>query len=264
MYKLIGAVRFVAALLYALACIILVLVYLQWVPAAKKKNIIRTWAATFIRIVGMQLKVEGQIYDKPCLILANHISFIDVFALNATKPGRFIAKSEIAGWPVFGKIAKGVDTLFIERKNHRSILSVNEQISQALKQKQTIMLFPEGRTSAGLTLLPLKSNLIEPAILSDTPVQPVALCYTENGQKTTKASYANIQIFACLWTIVSTPGLALTMKFLPVIDVTGKSRHEVAKEASALMSEAMGVPDPMKDMPEPSRHHCDAIAQSVR
>ena len=125
--------------------------------------------------------------------------------------------------------------------------------------KQTIMLFPEGRTSPGLTLLPLKANLIEPAILSATPVLPVALCYTEQGRKTTKASYANVQIFACLWTIVSTPGLALTMKFLPLIDVYGKTRHEVAKEASALMSAAMGVEDPMKDAPEPLRHHCDAI-----
>ena len=263
MHKIVGVFRFFAALLFALACIVLVLVYLQWVSPSKKRGVIKTWAAAFMRIVGMKWHVEGEVYDKPCLIVANHISFIDIFALNAVKPGRFIAKSEIADWPVFGRIAKGVDTLFIQRKNHRSIITVNQQISGALMDKQTIMLFPEGKTSPGLTLLPLKANLIEPAILSGTPELPVALCYTENGQKTVKASYANIQIFVCLWTIVSTPGLELTMKFLPLIDVNGKTRHEVAKEASALMSAAMGVDDPMKDAPEPLRHHCDAIGNDL-
>lgn len=258
MNKIVGAARFVSALFYALACILLVLFYLQWVKPEKKKDIIRSWARTFINIVGMRFDVQGEVYDRYCLIVANHISFIDIFALNAMKPGRFIAKSEIAGWPVFGRIAKGVDTLFIERKNRRSIISVNEQISAALMKGQTIMLFPEGRTSIGVSLLPLKANLIEPAVLSGTPVMPVAICYTENGEKTTKASYANISIFKCLWTICSTPGLAVTLKVQPVIDVDGKTRHEVAAEASAVMSRAMGVPDPMLGEVN-LHHHCDAV-----
>lgn len=261
MQKITGAFRFTAAMLYAVACILLVLIYLQWLNPLSKKRIIRSWASAFLSIIGMKLKVEGEVYDKPCLIVANHISFIDIFALNIVKPGRFIAKSEIADWPVFGRIAKGVDTLFIERKNRRSIITVNEQISAALLAQQTVMLFPEGRTSVGEELLPLKSNLIEPAILSGSPVQPCALCYEENGQKTTKASYAGISIFKCLWTIVTTPGLTVTVKVLPIIDVTGKTRHEVANEASALMSAAMGVPDPMKEHCVYTRHAVDAVGQ---
>lgn len=264
MNKITGSFRFVAALFYALGCILLVLIYLQWVEPEEKRHIIQSWAAAFVGLIGMKLSIEGEVYDKPCLIIANHISFVDIFALNAMKPGRFIAKSEIAGWPVFGRIAKGVDTLFIERKNPRSIIAVNEQISAALSKKQTIMLFPEGKTSVGESLLPLKANLIEPAVLSGTPVLPVAICYAENGQKTTKASYANISIFKCLWTICSTPGLSVTLKVLPVIDVTGKTRHEVACEAAAGMSAAMGVPDPMKDCSEVVRHHCDAIGVSSK
>ena len=264
MNKIVGCYRFVCGLLFALACILLVLFYLQWVKPEAKRNIIRSWARTFINLIGMKFRVKGEVYENPCLIVANHISFVDIFALNALKPGRFIAKSEIAGWPVFGRIAKGVDTLFIERKNHRSIIAVNEQISAALMQKQTVMLFPEGKTSIGVSLLPLKANLIEPAVLSGTPVQPVAICYTENGQKTTKASYANISIFDCLWTICSTPGLAVTLKVLPIIDVTGKTRHEVAHEAAASMSEAMGVPNPMQNQPEKLHHHCDAVGNTQK
>ena len=259
MNKVVGVFRFVAALCFALGCIVLVLLYLQWIKPEAKRTIIKSWARTFIRMIGMRLTIEGTVYEDSCLIVANHISFVDIFALNAMKPGRFIAKSEIADWPVFGRIAKGVDTLFIQRRNHRSIIAVNEQISAALMQKQTIMLFPEGKTSIGVSLLPLKANLIEPAVLSATPVLPVAICYTEKGQKTTKASYANISIFKCLWTICSTPDLAVTLKVLPVIDVRGKTRHEVAAEAAAVMSQAMGVPNPMIDQPEGLHHRCDAV-----
>ena len=127
MHKISGAFRFVAALLYVVACITMVLFYLQWVKPEKKVGIIRSWAAFLIKIVGIKLKCEGEVYPSHCLLVANHVSFLDIFALDSQKPGRFIAKSEIANWPIFGRIAKGVDTLFIERKNRRSIVEVNEQ-----------------------------------------------------------------------------------------------------------------------------------------
>lgn len=243
-----GAIRFVAAMVFVVACILMVLFYLQWVRPEKKVGFLRTWCRALLRIVGIDLKIEGKVYDQHCLIVANHVSFMDIFGLNVVKPGRFIAKSEIANWPIFGRIAKGVDTLFIERKNRRSILTVNQQITDALSRKQTIMLFPEGRTSAGTTLLPLRSNLMEPAVMSATPIQPIVLLYREHGLPTTKASYTDISLFACLWNIVSSDGLTLTIKVLPLIDPTGKDRREVAVEVSAMMSEAMGVVDPMQAM----------------
>ena len=81
MNKIVGAARFVSALFYALACILLVLFYLQWVKPEKKKDIIRSWARTFINIVGMRFDVQGEVYDRYCLIVANHISFIDIFSI---------------------------------------------------------------------------------------------------------------------------------------------------------------------------------------
>ena len=84
--------------------------------------------------------------------------------------------------------------------------------------------------------------------MSATPIQPIVLLYREHGLPTTKASYTDISLFACLWNIVSSDGLTLTIKVLPLIDPTGKDRREVAVEASAMMSEAMGVVDPMQAM----------------
>ncbi len=248
MQKIVGSIRFMLAIIYAVACILMVLLYMQWLKPENKVGVLRAWSLAFLKIVGIRLKLEGTVYDKHCLLIANHISFIDIFGLDAIKPGRFIAKSEIADWPIFGRIAKGVDTLFIKRKSRRSILEVNEQISEALSKKQTIMLFPEGRTSVGMTLLPLRSNLIEPAVMSGTPIQPFVLIYRENGMPTTKVAYTDISLFGCLWNIVTTKGLTLTIKALPLIDPSDKDRRQVAAEASAMMSEAMGVVDPQKAM----------------
>ena len=108
-----GAIRFAAAMVFVVACILMVLFYLQWVKPEKKVGFLRTWCRVLLRIVGIDLKIEGKVYDRHCLIVANHVSFMDIFGLNVVKPGRFIAKSEIANWPIFGQIAKGVFTLFI-------------------------------------------------------------------------------------------------------------------------------------------------------
>ena len=82
--------------------------------------------------------------------------------------------------------------------------------------------------------------------MSATPIQPIVLLYREPGLPTTKASYTDITLFACLWNIVSSDGLTLTIKVLPLIDPTGKNRREVAAAASAMMREARGVVEPMQ------------------
>ncbi len=242
-----GPLRFIAALFYAVGCITLVLVYLQWVAPEKKRNIIRTWAAALMKILGFRVDVEGEVYPKHCLIVANHISFIDIFALDSIKPGRFIAKSEIESWPIFGRIAKGVDTLFIKRKSRRSIVEVNDALGGALAAGQTVMLFPEGQTTIGLSILPFKPNLIEPAVISNTAVVPVALCYYEGSEKTTKATYANVNIFKCLWTIAMTPNLSVKVIFTDPIIPNGKNRLEVARAAAKQVAQALDVPNPMPE-----------------
>lgn len=78
MNKIVGSFRFVLALLFALACILLVLFYLQWIKPEAKRKIIRTWARSFINMIGMRFSVEGDVYKSHCLIVANHISFVDI------------------------------------------------------------------------------------------------------------------------------------------------------------------------------------------
>ena len=81
MNKVVGSYRFVCALFFALACIVSVLFYLQWVKPEAKRKIIRSWARTFIDLIGMKYTVQGEVYDKSCLMVANHISFVDILRL---------------------------------------------------------------------------------------------------------------------------------------------------------------------------------------
>src|SRR5947199_5895908 len=87
------------------------------------------------------------------LIVANHISWLDIFVLNTLQPARFIAKSEMRAWPLFGRLMAGVGTLFIERDRRRHTHHINRHAADALAQGDVLAVFPEGATSDGTRVL---------------------------------------------------------------------------------------------------------------
>jgi 1-acyl-sn-glycerol-3-phosphate acyltransferase len=107
---------------------------------------------------------------------SNHISWLDIQVINAFKPVRFVAKSEVRGWPVFGWMAAQLGTVFIRRDSARHARQVVDQIAAVLKI-ESVCIFPEGTSTAGESVLPFKPNLFESAILAKAPVIPVAIAY---------------------------------------------------------------------------------------
>jgi 1-acyl-sn-glycerol-3-phosphate acyltransferase len=112
----------------------------------------------------------------PHLIASNHISWLDIHVINAFKPIRFVAKSEVASWPIFGWMAKQLGTVFIRRDSARHARLVVANMADVLKT-QSICIFPEGTSTIGSTVLPFKSNLFESALVAQTPVCPIAIQY---------------------------------------------------------------------------------------
>jgi 1-acyl-sn-glycerol-3-phosphate acyltransferase len=106
------------------------------------------------------------------MIAANHVSWLDIFALSAAWPTRFVAKSEIRDWPAAGWIAERAGTLFIRRERKRDIARIHEQIHEVLERGDCVGLFPEGTTSEGDTLLKFHASLFEPAIANGARVHP--------------------------------------------------------------------------------------------
>lgn len=122
--------------------------------------------------------------QRPALFLSNHISYLDIFILGRCIPGHFIAKSDVANWPVLGPLAKVQNTLFFERKGRK----INAQLSVMYKhfdEGGNLILFPEGTSTEGTHVEPFKSSLLSALESSSTPVtiQPITIAYTHYDQK---------------------------------------------------------------------------------
>jgi len=125
------------------------------------------------------------------MLVANHISWLDIHALNSMVPLRFIAKSEISKWPVFGYLAKSADVLFINRDNRRDAARVVDITASSLHAGDNLCLFPEGTTTDGSTMMPFKSSIIQAAIQANASIQAVAIRYPlPNGENNTAMAYA--------------------------------------------------------------------------
>lgn len=137
------------------------------------------------RIFSIRCHIQGEISTyRPTLFLANHVSYLDVIILGGYLPGHFIAKSDVAHWPVLGFLASLQNTLFFERRGQR----VKEQLEIMAKhfdEKKNLILFPEGTSTAGNSIHPFKSSLLHSVEIAkeEVQIQPVTIAYTHHKNK---------------------------------------------------------------------------------
>ena len=121
------------------------------------------------------------------LIVANHISWLDIFVLLSVQPVRFVAKAELKRWPVVGPLITGAGTLYVERARRRDTHNVNRRAAEALARGDVLAIFPEGTTTDGTTLLPFHGSLLQPIVDAEGHVLPVAIRYrTPDGAHTAR------------------------------------------------------------------------------
>ena len=172
----------IALLLGGLATIALVFPRASF---ATRDRIIARWSRWLLRACGIRLVEQPAAgaqplssLSGPALLVANHISWLDIFLMLASTSAHFVAKIEIASWPVLGRLVIGAGTLFIERGRRHAVHQLNERIADTLRAGRCVAVFPEGTTSDGLKLLPFHGNLIEPALREQVPIIPVGVRYT--------------------------------------------------------------------------------------
>lgn len=159
---------------------------------AKKQDMIRTWSRQLLDLCGMKLVVHGSEHtiDKGALVVGNHVSWIDIYVVNAWRPTPFVAKSEIAKWPVIGWLAKAIGTIFIEREKRGDARRIMHQLAAQMTAGKNVFVFPEGTTGDGQALLPFHSNLFQAAVTAGAPVQPVAMVYVDaQGKQSLAPAY---------------------------------------------------------------------------
>ena len=144
----------------------------------QKDHRIHKWSKKLLKIFHIQLRVIGaeKLLSSRYLLASNHISWLDIHVINAFKPVRFVAKSEVRGWPVFGWMAEQLGTVFIRRDSARHARQVVDQMAAVLKV-ESVCIFPEGTSTSGESVLPFKPNLFEAAILAPALVLPIAITY---------------------------------------------------------------------------------------
>ena len=151
-------------------------------PVAQHGPLVQAWARQMLAITGIDLVVRGQPPAKgPVLLVANHISWLDILVIHAAGHCRFVSKSDVKRWPFVSTLAMGAGTLFIERDSRRDALRVVHHMVEGLQAGDVLAVFPEGTTGDGLTLKPFHANLLQAAITANAPVQPMALRFIDRA-----------------------------------------------------------------------------------
>lgn len=206
---------------------------------------VQRWSARLLHILAVRLEISGVPARgaAPAMLVANHVSWLDVYALNAVCPARFVAKADILRWPLIGLFARKAGSVFIDRSRRRDILRVNAQMSALLRDGETIAVFPEGTTSAGDAVLPFRAPLLQPAVACDARLQAVAIRYTRlDGSLCCEADFTGDKtLFGALLLVLTQPVIHARLQFLPPIACAGKHRRELAREAEQQVAGALGL-----------------------
>lgn len=170
-----------------------------------------------LRVLGITFACEGRPRPGATLLVANHVSWLDIAAIHAAAPhARFVSKADVGRWPIVGWLAHGVGTLFIERERKRDAMRVVHEMGAALHGGQTVAIFPEGTTGAGDRVLPFHANLLQAAIATETPVQPVLLRYSQPGRPVSPAAeyIGEMTLLESLWRVIQADDLHVEVRFL--------------------------------------------------
>ena len=189
---------------------------------------IRWWQGNLMRIFGFRLRRFGTPLVGPTLFVANHVCWVDICVLHSQRVMGFVAKREIAGWPLVGWLAARGQTIFHQRGSTESLGGVLQLMVERLRGGRSVGVFPEGRTRGGEEVGPFHARIFQAAVEAEVPVQPVALRYGEHGSAQTIVAFgARESFFANFLRLLGEPARVAEVHFLEPIaahDIEGRRR----------------------------------------
>ena len=207
-----------------------------------QREIVCWWLRTFARIVGIRVHLRGKPAEGVALVVANHVSWMDIVIVGAMQQVSFLAKIEISRWPVVGYLARRAGTLFINRGGGAE--ATTQLISERLRDGASIAFFPEGTTSDGTGIRRFHPRLFAAAVESGVPVQPIVITYpykNANGVHP-KAPYTNdMPFFTHVIKILGEPRIHAVAHYTDNLPPGNDNRSRVAAQARELMVAAHGA-----------------------
>jgi 1-acyl-sn-glycerol-3-phosphate acyltransferase len=208
---------------------------------------IQIWSQQLLRICRLEIKHTAPIHHAApththsALIVANHISWLDIFVMNSLQPCRFIAKADVRGWPVVGWLVALSGTLFIARERKSDLKRVFEPILRHLHAGERVAFFPEGTSSSQGQLASFKTSLFEAAIMAKVDIQPYAIRYIDHaGALHGAAEYIGETTFLqSMLRILANKHMIADVQTLPRISSHNLERRELAQSAQDAISQAL-------------------------
>ncbi|MFG2929102.1 lysophospholipid acyltransferase family protein [Streptomyces achromogenes] len=196
---------------------------------------VRRWCRLIVRAAGVRVRITGTAPpDGGLLLVANHVSWLDIPLLAAVRPARMLAKAEVRRWPLAGALAARGGALFLERDRLRALPGTVARIAGTLRAGATVAAFPEGSTWCGRAQGRFRRAVFQAALDAGVPVQPVGLRYRrpDGGPGTAAAFVGEDTLPASLWRVVRTRGLVAEVELRPLIRPgTHPDRRTLARAA---------------------------------
>ncbi len=197
---------------------------------------VRRWFAKALRIVGVEVRLHGEPVQGAAVFVSNHISWLDIGALNTVIDAGFIGKSELRHWPVLGFLIARGGTVFIERGGAGAAANATREMAERLGQGDRVALFPEGTTTNG-TMRRFHPRLFEAARVTGAPIQPVAVRYDNDA-----APFVDDETFMShLWGLLGEPRISVDVWLLPPIATAERDRRSIARDAETAIREQLAA-----------------------
>lgn len=213
-----------------------------------KHRMVRWWQRGLMRVFGFRMRRIGTPLPGAVMFVANHVSWVDIVALHGFRMMGFVAKREIASWPVVGWLATMGETIYHQRGSQESLGGVLHEMLARLRDGRAVGVFPEGRTRGGEEVGPFHARIFLAAVEANVPVQPVALRYGEGASRQTVVAFGPTESFAAnMLRLLGEPGDVADVIFLePILPGDTDGRRRLAEIAWTRIVEAMGQGSPQR------------------
>ena len=227
--------------------LIICAVILPNVNAKRRNRWISRWCRELLAVLNIRIITHGTLPDENVagiMFIANHVSWLDIHALNSVHAVRFVAKAEIRNWPIFGWISVKVNTLFTERTRRHDAGRMVEVAADSLCAGDCLCFFPEGTTSDGNGLLAFKGSLIQAAINAGSPIWPVTIRYpnADGSANTAMAYYGGISLLQSMQQVWAQYSPVVELHFSPPIASTGHDRRSLSLSARLAIAHNLNLP----------------------
>ena len=203
---------------------------------------IRWWSGWMMRCFGFRIRSFGKPLPGPVMYVANHLSWLDIELMHSRRAMHFVAKSEIADWPVVGWLSSRAGTIFHRRGNTDSLNSVMAVVVERLREGHPVGIFPEGGTGRGEVLRTFHARIFQAALDAGVPVQPVALLYGRNGKQDLSVPFGpDESFFANLIRLLGHRSMDAEVHFLEPVTAAPDARRRMAEESRSRIGTALGM-----------------------